>query len=76
MVIQSQINMNRLQITDNHEPIALDSPNDSRYWHGEIVETVKTDLQKIANVKIRDLKIDDNPNLLIFRRISISTAIK
>lgn len=66
MVIQSQINMNRLQITDNHEPIALDSPNDSRYWHGEIVETVKTDLQKIANVKIRDLKINDNPNLLIF----------
>ena len=66
MVTQSQINMNRLQITDNHEPIALDSPCDSRYWHSEIVETVETDLQKIANVKISDLKIDDNPNLLVF----------
>ena len=66
MVTQSQINMNRLQITDNHEPIALDSPCDSRYWHSAIVETVETDLQKIANVNIKDLKIDDNPNLLIF----------
>lgn len=48
--------MSLLQITDNYpgKSIADCSP------------IVKADLERIANVNIKDLKFDDNPNLLVF----------
>ena len=61
--------MIRLQITDNHhdwkaiQKCLLDASLDSSNS-----ETAKKDLENIANIKIGELKLEDNPNLLVFPR--------
>ncbi len=63
--------MSRLRITDNHEAVGITQeckPSDSRYWHDEIDDTTREDLQLIANVQIKNLKSDERPNLLVFPR--------
>ena len=58
--------MYSLQITDNHDWKVIKecvlSPDDSD------LDNVISDLEMIANLKIGELKIDDNPNLLVFPR--------
>lgn len=63
--------MSRLRITDNHEAVGITQeckPSDSRYWHDEIDDTTREDLQLITNVQIKNLKSDERPNLLVFPR--------
>ena len=63
--------MSRLRITDNHEAVEITQeckPSDSRYWHDEVDDTTREDLQLIANVQIKNLKSDERPNLLVFPR--------
>ncbi len=60
--------MSNIWITDNHEFIAIDSKPDLRYRYDKIDDAIRKDLQCIANVEIKDLKFDDNPNLLVFPR--------
>ena len=63
--------MSSLRITDNHEAVGITQeckPSDSRYWHDEIDDTTREDLQLIANVQIKNLKSDERPNLLVFPR--------
>lgn len=63
--------MSRLRITDNHEAVEITQeckPTDSRYWHDEIDDTTREDLQLIANVQIKNLKSEECPNLLVFPR--------
>ena len=59
-------NMYSLQITDNHDWKVIEEcvlcPADSD------LDNVISDLEKIANLKIGELQIDDNPNLLVFPR--------
>ena len=63
--------MSRLRITDNHEAVEITQeckPTDSRYWHDEIDDTTREDLQLIANVQIKNLKSEECLNLLVFPR--------
>lgn len=56
--------MSHLQITDNHrEWIELSKVEG---YKPETAETDKLNLLKIANTKISNLSLDDNPSLLIF----------
>ena len=57
--------MSRLRITDNHEFVGVTHEGDPRYWHDEIDDYSRDDLQKIANARIKD-KVDERPNLLVF----------
>ena len=61
--------MNSIWITDNHKAITIDSIPHSHY-RCDIVDKEKSisDIQKIANIQIDELKLDDNPNLLVFPR--------
>lgn len=59
--------MSRLRITDNHEVVEITHESDSRYWHDEIDDNSRDDIQKIANARIKD-KVEDRPNLLVFPR--------
>ena len=56
--------MSLLQITDNH---------DWKDYKSFFIDEVETEshlpnIQKIANINIKELSLDDNPNLLIFPR--------
>lgn len=61
--------MNSIWITDNHKAITIDSIPNSHY-RCDIVDKEKaiSDIQKIANIQIDELKLDDCPNLLVFPR--------
>lgn len=62
--------MIRLQITDNHyewKQIDKCLMSDASLGDEELDKAIN-DLEKIANIKIVDLKVEDNPNLLIFPR--------
>lgn len=61
------MSMLRLQITDNHnwKPIAECSQDSSRLSESEVAK-IKSDLEQIADVEIGKLKLNDNPNLLVF----------
>lgn len=61
--------MNSIWITDNHKAITIDSIPHSHY-RCDIVDKEKSisDIQKIANIQIDELKLDDCPNLLVFPR--------
>ena len=61
--------MSHLRITDNHEAVEITHKSDSRYWHDEVDDTTREDLQLIANVQIKNLKSDERPNLLVFPRV-------
>lgn len=60
--------MSRLRITDNHEAVEITHESDSRYWHDEIADNTRAELYQIANVQIKNLEIEDRPNLLVFPR--------
>lgn len=55
--------MNRLRITDNHDWIDWDS---SPLWTQSPSEVDQKNLSIIADVRISDLSLDGNPNLLVF----------
>ena len=56
--------MSLLQITDNH-----DCKDYKSFFIDETeAECHLPNLQKIANINIKELSLDDNPNLLIFPR--------
>jgi 5-methylcytosine-specific restriction endonuclease McrBC regulatory subunit McrC len=57
--------MNPIRITDNHNWTFINDCAEEVLSDDDLC-VAQTDLQKIANVKISDLKIDDNPNLLVF----------
>lgn len=57
--------MNPIRITDNHNWTFINDCTEEVLSDDDLC-VAQTDLQKIANVKISDLKIDDNPNLLVF----------
>lgn len=60
----------RLQITDNHydwKQIEKCSKDDASFG-GEELDIAIQDLGKIANIKIGELNLEDNPNLLVFPR--------
>lgn len=61
------MSMLRLQITDNHnwESIAECSQDSSCLSEPEVAK-IKSDLEQIADVEIGKLKLNDNPNLLVF----------
>lgn len=62
--------MNRLQITDNHHDwkcIQECFVGDTSFG-GEELDKAKKDLGRIANLKIGELGLEDNPNLLVFPR--------
>lgn len=61
------MSMLRLQITDNHnwKPIAECSQDSSCLSEPEVAK-IKSDLEQIADVEIGKLKLNDNPNLLVF----------
>ena len=59
--------MSRLRITDNHEAVEITHESDSRYWHDEIDDNSRDDIQKIANAIIKD-KVEEHRNLLVFPR--------
>ena len=63
--------MNRLQIADNQgndkNPLKfVNWCKEQGYKTDEILEKIKSDLEKIANVRINKLSLEDNPNLLVF----------
>lgn len=63
--------MNRLQITDNQRneknPLKFaDWGKEQGYKTKEDLLKIKSDLEKIANVRINKLSLDDTPNLLVF----------
>lgn len=56
----TEVAMSHLQITDNHcEWIELSKVEG---YNPETAETDKLNLLKIANTKISNLSLDDNPN--------------
>ena len=62
--------MSRLQITDNHHDgkSVRNCVVDDASIGSEELDTAKKDLEKIANIKIGELKLEDTPNLLVFPR--------
>ena len=67
MVIQRQVSMLRLQITDNHNwKTIAECSQDSSCLSEPEVAIIKSDLEQIADVEIGKLKLNDNPNLLVF----------
>nr|MCR5453360.1 hypothetical protein [Bacteroidales bacterium] len=61
--------MVRLRTTDNNQGRSIADCNvDKGKLSDEDVATAKSDLQKIADVNIGKLSLDDNPNLLVFPR--------
>lgn len=62
--------MIRLQITDNHHDwkCIQECFVDDASLGSEESDTAKKDLERIANIKIGELSLEDNPNLLVFPR--------
>lgn len=62
--------MIRLQITDNHHDgkCIQECFVDDASLGSEELDTAKKDLERIANIKIGELSLEDNPNLLVFPR--------
>lgn len=60
--------MIRLQITDNHHDwkCIQECFVDDASLGSEELDTAKKDLKRIANIKIGELSLYDNPNLLVF----------
>lgn len=65
MVIQKQINMYKLQITDNHDWKSIINCLEEQV---EDTSEVKSDLKKVSDIKIGKLSINETPSLLIFPR--------
>ena len=62
--------MIRLQITDNHHDwkCIQECFVDDASLGSEELDTAKKDLERIANIKIGELSLEDNTNLLVFPR--------
>ncbi|MBO7497525.1 MAG: hypothetical protein J6T98_13360 [Salinivirgaceae bacterium] len=60
--------MNKLKITDNRDwtEIAKCVLDNEQPLTNEEVEAIKPNVERIANIKIANLKLDDNLNLLVF----------
>ena len=60
--------MSLIQITDNHHDWKRIADCLQEQPSEQDLSLIKTDLVKIANIKIGNLTLEDNPNLLVFPR--------
>ena len=60
--------MSQIQITDNHHNWKRIADCLQKQTIAQDLDIIKTDLGKIADIKIGKLTLEDNPNLLVFPR--------
>ncbi len=60
--------MSNLRITDNHASIDLNCESGNGYWHDEIDDNTRVDLQLLANNRIKNIEVVDQQSLLVFPR--------